>query len=136
MWGFLGEFWDAITDVGEYTIEFFQNIGRAVAGAIGNLFDFALHFFNDGVVFFGWIGSILKEIVLTFVMPLSYVFAFMKALLVSAFATPVDYTGYSWDAGILAVFSAIPLWTTLIAVIGIALAVLVLFFVLRAFLRS
>jgi hypothetical protein len=136
MWGFLTEFWDAITGVGEYTIEFFQNIGLAVAGAVGNLFDFALHFLNDGAVFFGWIGSILKEIVLTFVMPLSYVFAFMKSLLASAFATPVDYTGYSWDAGILGVFSAIPLWSTLVAVIGIALAVLVLFFVLRAFLRS
>lgn len=136
MWGFLSEFWDAITGVGEYTIEFFQNIGLAVAGAIGNLFDFVLHFINDAGVFFGWLGSILLEIVKTFVMPLTYIFTFLKSLLSSAFQTPTDFTGYSWDAGILGVFGAIPYWDTLIVIVGIGISMIVLFFVLRTFLRS
>lgn len=136
MWGFLGEFWNAITQVGDYTIEWFQNIGLAVAGAVGNLFDFALHLINDVGVFFGWVGSILKEIVMTFVMPMTYIFTFLKSLLSSAFQSPTDFTDYSWDAGILGVFSTIPYWNTLIVVIGIGISVIVLFFILRTFLKS
>lgn len=136
MWGFLSEFWNAITQVGEYTIEWFQNIGLAVAGAIGNLFDFALHYINDGAVFFGWVGSILKEVFLTFVMPFSYLFSFLKALLATAFVTPTNFTGYTWNSDILGIFSAIPYWDTLKVVIGIAISLMFLFFVLRTILRS
>ncbi|GAI17084.1 unnamed protein product, partial [marine sediment metagenome] len=65
-WGFLGEFWDAITgatiNAWEYTADWFKQIGLAVAGAIGNLFDFLIHYINDLFVFLGWLFSAIKEL--------------------------------------------------------------------------
>ncbi|GAI38972.1 unnamed protein product, partial [marine sediment metagenome] len=60
-WGFLGEFWDAITgatiNAWEYTADWFKQIGLAVAGAIGGLFDYLIHYFSDLFVFLGWLFS-------------------------------------------------------------------------------
>lgn len=132
MWGFLQEFWNAITQVGDYTIEWFQNIGLAVAGAVGNLFDFVLHYINDIAVFFYWIFSILGDIIGIFLLPLTYIFNFLKSLIQNAFATPDDFS-YNWSTDILSIFEAIPYWTTITSVIGTAIIVFAVFFVIHSF---
>ena len=79
MWGYLEQFWNAITQVGDYTIEWFRNIGNAVAGAIGGMFDWLIHYVSDVFIFLGWLFSILKELIMTFLSPVAYTFNFLKS---------------------------------------------------------
>jgi uncharacterized membrane protein len=138
MWGYLSEFWDSITQVTlnawEYTTEWFQNVGNAVAGAIGQLFYSTLHYLNDTWVFLGWIFSVISSLISLFLLPLTYIFNFLKGLLSSIFSTPTDFP-YTWDAGILAVFNAIPYWSTISVVLGLCISIIIIFFVLKAFAR-
>lgn len=130
MWDYLSEFWDAITEtvvsVNTYTVEWFQNIGNAVAGAIGGLFAWLIHYFNDGFVFLGWIFSILKEIILVFTLPIFFIFNFLKAFTISAFSTPiVPSTIYSFSPGIMAIFETLPYWDTIGGVLGFATLIVI-----------
>lgn len=138
MWSYLEEFWTAVQGVSlsawEYTTDFFNSIGNAVAGAIGNLFYFVLHYINDLFVFFGWVGTILKEIIVLFLMPLTYVFTFLKTFLNSAFVTPNNFS-FEWNSEILSIFSTIPYWSFVTSVLTIGVSIIVLFFVLKVFLR-
>ena len=69
IWGYLSEFWDNITEVVvstlgnsiTYTIEFFQSVGNAVAGAIGSLFDDLIHHIYDVFLVIYWLFEHLKN---------------------------------------------------------------------------
>ena len=62
VWDYLSQFWDSIASVGEYPIAFFQNIGIAVAGALGGFFDFIFHNLSDFFLLLGWFGANIKSI--------------------------------------------------------------------------
>lgn len=132
MWGYLSEFWDAITEVGGTTIEWFQSLGNAVAGAIGQLFYSTLHYLNDTWVFLGWIFSVIGQVVSLFLLPLNWVFNFLKGLLGQVFTAPTDFS-YSWSGDVLAVFAHIPYWTTISVVLGACISIIAVIFVLRLF---
>lgn len=138
MWGYLSEFWNAVTNVTinawEYSTAWFQAVGNAVAGAIGNLLYSTLHYLNDSWVFFGWIFSVISSIISLFLMPLTFIFQFLRGILISVFASPSPFS-YNWDSEIIAIFQALPYWTTLSQVLGICISIFVIFFVLRAFTR-
>ena len=130
MWDYLSQFWDAITgvvvDAGIYSIEWFQNIGNAVAGAIGGMFSWLVHYFNDLFIFLGWIFSILKELILVFTLPIFFIFNFLKAFTISAFSSPiVAGASYSFDPETMAVFENIPYWNTIIGVLGITALIVI-----------
>lgn len=140
MWGYLSEFWGSVASTTlsawEYTEDWFYNIGNAVAGAIGNLFYSLLHYGNDTFVFFGWISELIKNIISVFLLPLSYIFTFLKSFFVNALGAPIEFEEYTWTDEVLSVFNAIPLWSEMITAIGVALTIIVVFFVLRTFLKS
>lgn len=130
MWGYLSEFWNSIVEVGDTTVAWFQSVGNAVAGAVGSLFETTLHYLNDTWVFLGWIFSAIGQLITLFLMPLNFVFQFLKGLVLSAFGSPVDYE-YSWSAGALQLFERIPLWSTIAPVLIACVFVIALFFILR-----
>jgi hypothetical protein len=136
MWGYLEQFWNAITQVGDYTIEWFQNIGNAVAGAIGGMFDWLIHYVSDVFIFLGWLFSILKELIMTFLSPVAYTFNFLKSFTLSAFSgaqsPPVSYT---FSNEIMSVFNTIPYWSVLCSIIGVAILVILGIVILRLFLN-
>lgn len=134
MWGYLSEFWDAITEVGGTTIAWFQSIGNAVAGAIGQLFYSTLHYLNDTWVFLGWIFSVIGQVVSLFLLPLTWVFNFLKGLLGQIFTAPTDFS-YTWSGEVLAVFQAIPYWSIIAVVLGACISIIAVIFVLRLFTR-
>lgn len=128
MFDYLVEFWSEITEVvvsaGTYTVDWFESVGNAVAGAIGGMFAWLIHYLNDFFIFLGWVFSILKELILCFILPISYIFNFLKAFTISAFSAPqTAELGYSFSAGVLSVFDEIPYWSTVATVLGIALLV-------------
>jgi len=141
MWGYLQEFWSQIqtitTNAWEYPASWFQNVGNAIAGAVGNLFGFVLHFINDVSVLLGWIGTCLSHLLAIFFLPLQYIFNFLKNFFLSAFAAPVapDHL-YTFSPEILAVFDAIPYWTEVKMVLAIGVSIVMLFFVLRTVLKT
>jgi hypothetical protein len=132
MWGYLGEFWNSITDVGSTTIAWFQNVGNAVAGAVGNLFESTLHYLNDTWVFIGWLFSVIAQLVSLFLLPLNFIFQFLKGFLSTAFSAPTNYS-FTWSSEVLAVFQHIPLWSTMSVVLGACLSILALVAILWLF---
>jgi len=120
IWGYLTEFWNAITGVAEYPIEFFKNIGNAVAGALGNLFAFIIHSITDIFVFGGWFTSSLGTFFANILAPVKFVFGFLKSFIDSAFATPVSGDPiWEFTDELMSVFHAIPYWTTISSVLGV-----------------
>ncbi len=119
MWGFLEEFWDAITSVADYPIEFFQNIGKAVAGAVGNLFDYLLHLANDLPIFVGWIADNLWNLIGYILAPIEFVFHFLKKFFVEAFKNQEIEQIWEIPANIIEIFKAIPYWDYLTGFFGV-----------------
>jgi phage-related protein len=124
MWGYLGEFWNAITSVGDYTVEFFQSIGNAVAGAIGSLFDFFIHTFSDIVVYAGWFFENIGHIFALLFSPINYIFNFLKSFILSAVSTPPVNTTWVFTDQIKEIFNAIPLWNSVVVVLGACVLIL------------
>jgi len=89
-------------------------------------------YIHDFSIFFGWLGDVLHTIITLFILPLNFVFTYVKAFLVNCFSAPSP-TGisYVWNNSVLAVFHSLPYWsaiqTALIAGIGIIIA----FFILK-----
>lgn len=125
MWGFLTEFWDAITGVGEYTIEFFENIGLAVAGAIGNLFNYIIHYTNDFFIFLSWVFSALKELTLAITLPLSYIFTFLRGFIINSTQEPIiPEVSYKFTTSTMEIFETIPYWTTISITLGVGILII------------
>jgi hypothetical protein len=129
MWGYLTEFWEAITGVvveaGNYTADFFQSIGNAVAGALGGAFDWVLHFLWDSLTFFRWILDAFSQVFSFLTAPLSYFYQFLKAFFLNVAKPPIDVsseiTQYATSTN--AIFSAIPQWDTLTLILGVGVLV-------------
>ena len=132
MFGYLSEFWDSIAEVGSTSVAYFQSIGNAVAGAIGNLLSGTLHFLNDTWVFLGWIFHIISEIISLFIMPLNFVIELIRGFLISAFSDPSNFA-FSWDNNVIEFFNYIPYWENAKEVVGICILILGLIFVLKQF---
>lgn len=125
MWDYLSTFWDRIVSVGETTIEWFQQIGHAVAGAIGQLIEFPIRIFTDALALIGYVFSLLIEIFGLAFRPITYFFALIVEIVKSAFVAP-DMTAFDEIGGIGAnIFSywqqfvaAAPILGVLGAVVG------------------
>jgi len=140
MWDYILQFWDALTETvvsaGVYSVEWFQNIGNAVAGAFGGLFDWIIHYVNDLFVFLGWIFTMITQLVRTFTLPISFVFNFLKSFTVSAFSSPQTADlSYSFSSEIMGVFEAIPYWNVILLVLAIGVLVIIGFSIFRLLLK-
>jgi len=135
-WGFLGEFWNAVSsktlNAWEYTADWFKQIGLAVAGAIGGLFDYLIHYFSDIFVFLGWLFSVIKELVLAVLLPITYIGNFLKGFITNAIKTPeIPETSYTFSTSTMGIFETIPHWNLIASVLGICILVLGGFAILR-----
>lgn len=137
IWGYLVEFWEAITSVGEYTIEFFQNIGKAVAGALGNLFEFIIHHITDVFVFGAWIFESLNTFLANLFTPIRYVYSFLKAFVDEAFLTSTFDASEVWEfpANIMEVFNSIPYFDIFRTALGVGVLIVIGVATFRKFMR-
>ena len=140
MWDYIAQFWDALTEVvvsaGTYSVEWFQNIGNAVAGAFGGLFDWIIHYINDFFIFLGWIFTMITQLIKTFTLPISYIFNFLKAFTISAFSSPQTADlSYSFSSEIMGVFEAIPYWNVILLVLAVGILVIIGFSIFRLLLK-
>jgi len=131
-WGYLGEFWNAITEVGDYTIAWFQSVGNAVAGAIGSLFEDLIHHIYDFFYIAQYLLDNLGDLFAIIFTPLTWIFNFVKGFFVSAFATPPDpEIEWIFPDNVIAFFNSIPYWNYLMFAIGSGIAILLLVFIFK-----
>jgi len=132
IWGYLSEFWNAITEVGDYSVAWFQSVGNAVAGAIGGLFENLLHHLYDVFFIFQWILDNLSDVFVSIFSPLKWIFSFLKGFWTSAMADPIapPYV-YEYSEGILEFFETIPYWNYLLLSIGAGLSILTIVFIFK-----
>jgi len=94
------------------------------------------HAFNDVITFFGWFFSNLLNFFQNLFLAVNYAFQFLKSFSQAAFATPTaPATLWTFPGEVLNVFHAIPYWTTITQVLGIALFVIFTIFILKNFLH-
>jgi len=121
-WGFLAEFWNSITsqtlNAWEYTTDWFKQIGLAVAGAIGSLFDFLIHYISDFFIFLGWLFMAIKELFLAMLLPLNYITAFFKGFITNIIKSPVAPDTPVIATSTMEIFESLPYWTALSQAIG------------------
>jgi len=131
-WGILTQFWQSITSItleaGQYTAEFFKNIGYAVAGAIGGLFEWLIHYIHDFFLFFAWLLQIFKFLLSILIAPINYIFLFLRAFFQNAIKSPIvlenDLNNLTFSSSTMQVLQNIPFFNNLLYIIGIGLIVL------------
>jgi len=137
IWDYLSQFWNSITAVGDYSIEFFQNIGIAVAGALGGFFDVIFHNLNDIFVFISWFFVNLKNIFVSMLAPIAYFFNVLKFFFTSAFGTPPPPEAtFAFSQEVLDIFQAIPNWAIFSSVLGAIIIFIIGLSGLKLLLRS
>jgi len=135
MWTYLNQFWDSVAEVvvsgGTYTIDWFKAIGNAVAGAIGGLFDWLLHYINDFFVFLGYLGKNLESLIDIFLIPFKYIFSFISQFLRTATLSPILPLGADiWDFKTL--FSQVPILAFADTIVGLFLLAVLGFGILKS----
>jgi hypothetical protein len=124
-------FWNSITsstasttsNAVTYGVDFFQNIGNAVAGAIGNIFLVPFHFLIDFGLALGWVFENLIKFFGYILMPFEFLITFFGVFVQSIVAgnsvpaTPL----FVQNSQALALVQSFPLMSTL----GLVLAGLV-----------
>jgi hypothetical protein len=89
-------------------------------------------YINDFGVFFGWVGEILHTIISTFILPLNFVFTYIKAFLIHAFNEPIA-TGmsYTWNGGVMSVFHSLPYWNYIQDTLFLGISIIFAMFILK-----
>lgn len=136
MWGYLSEFWDAITGVGDYSIAWFQSVGNAVAGAIGGLFEDLTHHFYDIFYVAQWFLDNLGNMFIIAFTPLTWIFNFVRGFFISATSSLEELgieipeiTLLSENVGNF--FNAFPYFSLLLTGIAGALGLFILVFIVK-----
>jgi len=138
MWGYLGEFWNAITEVIEYPVAWFQSVGNAVAGAIGGLFEDLTHHFYDIFYIAEWFFANLGDMLSSAFTPLIWIFNFVKGFFISATMTAEELgieipTMNLLGDNVKAVFQVVPYFNVLLtAIAGVFGLMIIIFIVKRA----
>jgi len=132
-WGYLSEFWDAIVEVGEYPVDYFESIGNAVAGAIGGFFSNLIHHIYDVFYFFRWFAENLTDTITSIFSPLDWIFHFLKGFRAGIGSTPTtEPIDWTFQNDILGVFSdVLPYWNFFLWSIGAGIGILIIFFILK-----
>jgi len=136
IWGYLSEFWDAVSSVGDYPVEWFKSVGNAVAGAIGGLFEDLTHHFYDVFYLAQWFLSNLGQMLAIMFTPLVWVFNFIKGFFASATSSMVEL-GIEVPAidlmsdNVREFFNIFPYFNLLVSGIAGALGLYVLFFIVK-----
>lgn len=92
---------------------------------------------SDFLIFLGWAWQNITLILKSVFLPIQYIFTFLKSLFGEAISRPVEpEIIWTWTGQVQQVFSFIPYWSTITLVLGVALTILILVFILKTFLRS
>lgn len=140
-WGYLSQFWNSVSsttlNAWEYTQGWFYNLGNAVAGAIGGLFDWIIHYFNDFLCFISYFAHNLAIIFNQLLAPIKYLFVFSSNFFSNSFSSPIPqttFTGFSTTT--ITFLKSLPYWNDITFILGIILLGLGGIAILKLFLKT
>lgn len=117
------DFYDLLAEVFGYPASWFEQVGQAVANAFGGFFHNIIDFFLAFVYF----GLFVYEIFKSLFSPVLYVFQFLKTIIAS-FTGDVSYiASLNFDENALTLFNLIPMFETLMTILGAILCLFVVF---------
>lgn len=136
MWGYLSEFWDSITEVGDYAVEWFESVGNAVAGAIGGLFDTLIHYIYDYIFLAWWFFENLANLFLILIRPLTWVFNFGRGFFSIGFKSAEQLGLETGDVAVFGddvwlVYDAIPYLSYIFLGLGSIMGLMFLGFIIK-----
>lgn len=106
---YLSDFWSLADSTG-------QNIGNAVAGALGNIFLYPLHLLVDFVLTTDYLLEQLLQIISVLFTPLIYIFGFLNGIIVALASPPTVTAPFVPLSSALTLISALPGMTALLAI--------------------
>lgn len=129
MIGYLSEFWSAVTSATADTAEWFQSLGNAVAGALGNLLFYPLQVIVDFGLAIAYLFSRLFDIIAYLMAPFIYFFGFLIAAINALFTTitPPDSVIPVTTTTLFTTLGTIPLFPVFLGVVTAGLWGLVIF---------
>lgn len=118
IYNWLSQFWNSITSVGTYTIEFFQNIGNAVAGAMGGVLEAIFHTTLDFFISIWYLTEYVIAIFKNLLAPILYIFNFIKSIFINL-TTPVDEVpAFQFNAEALELLNKVPNFSLILTILG------------------
>lgn len=123
---YLSQFWDAIAAATEGTIEWFESVGNAVAGALGNLLFYPLQAIFDILLAVAYLFNLLWHFLVFLFKPILFLGAFIVNAFLGIFqpVEPEDIFGGVDFTAAIAFFEALPFWSLFVLTITGALWIL------------
>ena len=91
----------------------------------------------DFITFLGWFFENLGNLIGYVLAPVKYIFTYVKSFFATALGPPIPADEiWVFNAEIVAVFNAIPYWSEIVVVLGVALMIIFSFYIIRQFLRT
>lgn len=98
--------------------------------------DWFFHYVNDFSVFFGWLFNAIKTLIEALLLPIAYIFQFIKSYVNTAFGSPqTPPVSYTFTDEIMGVFHQIPYWETIGTLLGTAILLFTGVALVKAILR-
>ncbi|GAI36091.1 unnamed protein product [marine sediment metagenome] len=92
---------------------------------------------SDFITFLGWFFQNLGELIGSIFTPVKYVFTYVKSFFTTALSPPIPADEiWVFNAETVAVFDAIPYWSEIIVVLGIAIMIIFSFYIIKQFLHT
>lgn len=130
---YLLQFWNAITSAAVGTIEYFQSLGNAVAGAIGNVVLTPAHYVVDFFLVLSFLFENLRIVFYSILLYLNYIFIYFKEVI-----TKIDFSTAANPFAVLPTdaitfFNSIPYFSTFTGVIIAGVMAIALIKILEMF---
>lgn len=92
---------------------------------------------SDFITFLGWFFQNLGELIGYIFAPVKYIFTYVKSFFATALAPPIPAEEiWEFNAEIVSVFEAIPYWSEIVVVLGVAIMIIFSFYIIKQFLRT
>lgn len=93
--------------------------------------------FADFLVFLGWLWENITAILHEVFLPIQYIYTFIANFFSSAFSAPVAPENFwSFDSGVISLFHSVPYFSELVYACVLGLTAIMIFYLLRTFLKT
>lgn len=131
IYNFLSQFWNTLTSVGDYTIEFFQNIGNAVAGAMGGIIEAVFGPIIDFFIVIWYLAEYIIAIFKNLLAPVIYIFNFLKSVFLNLTNSVEEVAPFEFSDEAINLLSKVPNFPLLLSIIGGVLCFIGIFAIIK-----
>jgi len=117
IFGYLSQFWNSVTSATTDTVAWFQSVGNAVAGALGNLVLIPFRGLFEVILALGWTIVQIVHLVGVIFSPIVFLGIYLYKVSVSFFFTPVTTNLFTLDTSVMTFITAFPLMAIMFVVL-------------------